>query len=528
MEEKPKSDHAVFTFGRFNPPTTGHAKLVNTVVSHAWKHKADHFIFASHSHDAKKNPLGHREKIKFLQKFFPHANIDKGDGIKTPVDAVKHLSKHYKHVTMLVGDDRQQEFSNLLHKYNGKDYNIPHLEIKSAGQRDPDSEGVEGMSASKMRDHAQRKNFTQFKKGVPNPEHAKELYKAVRKGMKLENFQQHFKALFLVGGPGSGKDFIITSLLDEVKIVELPLDKLVKAITEQTNIPELENYPSLLVNGTAENMDKIVISKQVLESMGYDTAMVYVYTTDEESKARNDERIARGVKTFSEEVRHEKYANSITNLHHYITMFNEFNVFDNSSDFSSVGAIKKQEILGWLRELGLSIGSFYENSVESESAKIWLMENTKKPNMGMKLPVAPKPTAVPSNTQHTSILKGYKRVKVGGFWKLVKEMGGQPSGIGGSESGGDTDKYERGAKDYVKPSKKTNIKMKPPKDKGKKATPSPPNFFDQRMGMVPSGGVGITVSHYEHPEGEKVIQEKSLEKLRKNMTALINNIDQQE
>ncbi len=493
MEEKPKSDHAVFTFGRFNPPTTGHKKLVDKVVEHAAKHKADHYVFASHSHDPKKNPLDHAKKVYFMKSFFPHAHIHEGEGIKTAIDAVKHLHKKgYKKVTMMVGDDRQQEFHNLLHKYNGKDYHIHHLEVKSAGQRDPDSEGVEGMSASKMRSHAEKKNFKEFKKGVPNAAHAKELYHAVRKGMKLENYQKHFKVLFLVGGPGSGKDFILNSLMDESRILEMPLEKLYGAISHNKNIEELTNYPSMIVNGNADNFDKVSLTKSVLESMGYDTAMLYVYTSNEESKSRNDQRIINKEKTFSEEVRYERYVNSIQNMENFIDLFERFVIFDNSYNFSSVSSDKKLEMIGWLEELSTNISEFYNLPVLKSDAKIWLMENVRKNSLSLK------------------------------------ESGGAPGGIG-SKDGSAKDGIM--AKDYPKKEKGSPYmypKSDSPKGKqksGKKAATPPPDFFDQRMGAVPSGGIGLTVSHNE--KIGPVIQEKSFERFRKNITSLLNNIDKE-
>ena len=271
-QQKHTSDKATFNFGRFNPPTTGHLKLVNRVIDHANKTGGDHHIFLSHTHDAKKNPLTHSQKVSFARKMFPHANIHHESHIKTALDAVKHLSKQgYTHVTMMVGSDRQQEFHNLLHRYNGKEYNIPHLSVQSAGERDPDAEGVEGMSASKMREHAAKKRFSEFKKGVPNQNHARELYKAVRKGMKLESFQPHFKALFVVGGPGSGKDFIINSILNETNLIEMQLDRFYSAVmdkdAEEMRLDELTDYPSLIVNGNADNIEKIKITKNILETM---------------------------------------------------------------------------------------------------------------------------------------------------------------------------------------------------------------------------------------------------------------------
>ena len=516
MEQKPKSDRAVFTFGRMNPPTSGHKKLVNQMQSHAWKTGADTHVFLSHSHDPQKNPLTHKEKVHFAQRAFPGVHVHGEENIKTPIHALEHLHKKgYKHVTMMVGSDRHQEFHNLLHKYKPEGM---HIEVKSAGERDPDAEGVEGMSASKMRKHASEKNFSEFRKGVPNPEHAKELYHAVRKGMKLENFQHHFKALFLVGGPGSGKDFIINTVLDEARIIELPLEKLNKAIAEQTNLTELNNYPSLIINGNADNLDKVIIAKAVLESMGYDTAMIYVYTTDEESKSRNDERIARGAKTFTEEIRHEKYFHSIDNMHQFKEMFEDFNIFNNSNDFGSVSPQHKEEIIGWLSELGNNVSKFFEAVATSESSKLWLMENNKR-ILGFKISKPPEQIKA-RNPENHPIPKGYKRVKDGIYWKLVKEEGsGGPQGVGDS-SASETDKGEPMAKDNPYLMKNRG---KSAKKTGEKSASPPPSFFDSRMGAVPSGGIGLTVSHFE-PKGN-VIQEKSFEKLRKNMASIISNID---
>ena len=516
--DKPQKEHAVFTFGRFNPPTTGHKKLVDKVVSHAKAHNADNYVFASHSQDSKKNPLGHKHKTELMKKFFPHAHVHDGEHVKTALDAVNHLHKKgYKKVTMLVGSDRHQEFHNLLHKYNP---GIKHLEVTSAGHRDPDAEGVEGMSASKMRDHASKKEFSKFRHGVPNKAHAKELYHAVRKGMKLENFQNEFKALFLVGGPGSGKDFIINSLLDESKIIEFPLDKLYRAIADQTNLDELNNYPSMIINGNADNLNKILVSKQVLESMGYDVSMVYVYTTDEESKARNDLRISRGAKTFTEDQRKEKYESSIQNIHEFSPLFEAFHIFNNSDNFTSVNPTKKNEISGWLQELGESIGEFFEASVSSEAAKMWLMENGTKYPKAFLDRVNKRTSQIPhSGPMPAPNLKGFKRIKDGAFWKLVpiKEAEGIASSRSSSAAADTQDTPMRSLYQFGK--KKSDSKSK---SKSTKTATAPPQFFDQRMGAVPSGGVGLT-SEFK-PDGQ-IIQEKTFEVLRKNITSIISNID---
>lgn len=194
-EEKEK--RAVFTFGRFNPPTTGHQKLIDAVKSAAEKQGGEHHIFASHSQDKAKNPLGYDEKVRFMKKMYPKTNIHSSHSVKNVLDAAKSLqARGVTHGTLVVGSDRVDEFHNLLSKYNKhpsdpaydpkKHFHIPHLSVVSAGQRDPDAEGVEGMSASKMRGHATSGNFKEFSKGVPNQAHAKPMYDTLRNRMGIK------------------------------------------------------------------------------------------------------------------------------------------------------------------------------------------------------------------------------------------------------------------------------------------------------------------------------------------------------
>lgn len=189
--------HATFTFGRFNPPTIGHQKLIDAVKNHADISGGEHHIFASHSQDKDKNPLSHDEKVKFMRKMFPKTNINSSGTVRTVLDAAKHLqARGVTHGTLVVGSDRVDEFHNLLSKYNKspsdsdydpkKHFYIPHLNVISAGHRDPDAEGVEGMSASKMRAHAQSGNFSEFSKGVPNKAQAKEMFDTLRNRMGIK------------------------------------------------------------------------------------------------------------------------------------------------------------------------------------------------------------------------------------------------------------------------------------------------------------------------------------------------------
>ena len=187
----PTSEGAVVVFGRFNPPTTGHEKLLKSAGTEASRTGADLRIYPSRSVDAKKNPLQPGTKIEYMQKMFPdYAESIKDDpNAKTIFDvliACQNLA--YKSVTIVVGQDRLAEFQGLAQKYNGDLYDFEEIKVISAGQRDADSEGLEGMSASKMRDAAAKDDFKAFAKGIPNIGNMdkKNLYNILQKSMGVK------------------------------------------------------------------------------------------------------------------------------------------------------------------------------------------------------------------------------------------------------------------------------------------------------------------------------------------------------
>jgi len=188
---------AVFTFGRFNPPTIGHEKLLNVVASTASKVRGDQYVFSSHSQDAKKNPLTNDQKVVFMKMMFPkhRRSIMKTD-VRTAFEAVSelHSMNKYSKIVMVVGSDRVREFNTVLNKYNDVEgrhgyYRFDNIDVISAGERDPDSDGVSGMSASKMRAAVSEGDYDSFKMGVPptvSERDCETLYKAVSKGMKIK------------------------------------------------------------------------------------------------------------------------------------------------------------------------------------------------------------------------------------------------------------------------------------------------------------------------------------------------------
>ena len=202
LHEKLEGRTAVFTFGRMNPPTIGHEKLLNKLKNVAGRSSADWFVYLSSSQDAKKNPLPFERKIHYAKKMFGRdVNARTFPKEPTALHAASSLySKGYKKLIMVVGSDRVNDFSKLLKQYNNQDkphgfYNFDSIDVVSAGDRDPDAEGISGMSASKLRGFAVQGKFDEFAKGLPglNDKDAKSLFNEIRKGLKLQALSEKIK-----------------------------------------------------------------------------------------------------------------------------------------------------------------------------------------------------------------------------------------------------------------------------------------------------------------------------------------------
>ena len=180
-------DTLTIVFGRFNPPTIGHEKLLSAAKRASVG--GDLKIYPSRTQDPKKNPLDPDMKISFMKKMFPNYedNIISDSNMKSIFDVLISANEDgYKNVNIIVGSDRQAEFDNLANKYNGNLYNFDMINVISAGVRDADADGVEGMSASKMRKAVIDDDFESFRRGTPkklNDTDAQALFNAVRQGM---------------------------------------------------------------------------------------------------------------------------------------------------------------------------------------------------------------------------------------------------------------------------------------------------------------------------------------------------------
>jgi len=423
--EEQKEVHHVMAFGRMSPPTTGHEVLVNKVKDVAKSVGGNHSVVLSHTQDKDKNPLSSADKVKHAKRFFPKTNISTSS--RESPTFLSHAAELHKqgvtHLHMVAGSDRVPEYKKKLAQYNGpgegKLYNFKKITVHSAGERDPDAEGTAGMSASKMRGHAAAGNFKEFKKGVPAhvPEHhAKEMYNDVRKGMKTnesinEEFEYllfegvHdkaiFKAVFLAGGPGSGKDYVLDNTLAGHGMTEINSDKALeflmdkekldkrmpddeqeqrnavrekaKTMTELRQRLALQGRNGLIINGTGDDYDKIKRIKEKLEALGYETSMMMVNTADEISKTRNIERGQRGGRTVPEDKRKEKWDAAQKSRPQFAELFKDSYVeFDNSEDLRSSHPDtvkgKKDEMLSLFK----NFQKFVSKPPKNDVAKQWV------------------------------------------------------------------------------------------------------------------------------------------------------------
>ena len=420
--------HASMAFMRANPPTTGHSLVVDKAKEVAAAHGGTHHVILSHSQDKAKNPLSSQQKLKHAKRFFPDTKLS--------VSNKEHPTFLFKKIT-----------------------------VHSAGERDPDAEGTTGISGSKMRGHAAGGNFKEFKKGVPAhvPEHhAKEMFHDVRKGMGVkedvdESFEEllsegvHdkgiFKAVFLAGGPGSGKDYVLDNTLAGNGLTEINSDKALeflmdkkglnktmpaserierdlvrgkaKNMTELRQRLALQGRNGLIINGTGDDPEKIKKIKERLEELGYDTSCIVVNTRDEVSASRNVERGSRGGRTVPEPIRKGKW-DAVQNARPELAkLFGQnFVEFDNSEDLRSarpeIVQAKKEEMLNIYK----GMQKFIKAPPKSEQAKAWVAGELNKKDA---MPISKKTDAQPHPDSAASEQARKLGLQYYGFGRYGKE-----------------------------------------------------------------------------------------------------------
>ena len=183
-------------FGRFNPPHAGHQQLMDIAAQSAEQEESDYIIVPSRSNDKKKNPLDADTKVSMMRQMFPQHSerIINDTGNKTIFDVLKKAHNDgYANVRIIAGQDRVKEFDKLSQNYNGSLYQFDGLEVLSSGERDPDSDGVEGLSSSRMRLAAMEGDFKTFRSGLPEDvprKQAMTLFDTVRQGMGVDEVKE--------------------------------------------------------------------------------------------------------------------------------------------------------------------------------------------------------------------------------------------------------------------------------------------------------------------------------------------------
>jgi predicted ABC-type ATPase len=426
LAEAKSEKSAAFAFGRMNPMTSGHEQLVNKLKSVAKEHGAEHHLVLSHSHDPEKNPLTADQKLKHAKRAFPDTNISTSS--KEAPSFMHHLKKlsdsGVKHLHIVAGSDRLPEYKDKVDKYNGKkdSFKFKSVKFHSAGERDPDAEGTAGMSGSKMRAHAAKGEFDHFRKGVSShmsDAHAKELYHDIRHGMGHKDIHEAvildegvhdpaiFKAVFLAGGPGSGKDYILSKTMLGLGLVEINSDRFFEHLLKKNNLsmlmPDHEMHDrnlvrgraknininreqtllggrmGLIINTTADNAQDIIHQKKILEELGYDTMMVFVYTDNQVSMHRNIARGKAGGRTVPEDIRRNKWIDSVKSIDTYKHIFSRFHYIDNSVDVAGADTtpMAKEAHTAKVNVIWKSIMKFTKEPVTNPIARAWMGGRTK-------------------------------------------------------------------------------------------------------------------------------------------------------
>ena len=183
-------------FGRFNPPHAGHQQLMDIAAQSAEAEESDYIIVPSRSQDKKKNPLDADTKVSIMRQLFPqHSERIVNDGAnRTIFDVLKKAHNDgYTNVRIVAGQDRVKEFDKLSQNYNGQLYQFDNMEVVSSGDRDPDAEGMEGLSSSRMRLAAMEGDFKTFRGGLPEGtprKSAMALFDTVRQSMNVKEAKE--------------------------------------------------------------------------------------------------------------------------------------------------------------------------------------------------------------------------------------------------------------------------------------------------------------------------------------------------
>ena len=281
---------ATIMIGRFQPPTMGHGAAINAVRKHASDTEGKHYIFPTHTSGGKSDPLDHETKVNALRKLHPNANIVSDPEVRTPIQIMQYLQKQgHKHITILGGGEEDQKKWKFLQseKYKKEEYpKIKKIEIASAGERDETAKDVTGISGTKLRNMVKDNDRKSFVSHYPE-EHkdlANTLFDKVKEGMApKKKLKESATAFFLIGGPGSGKDFVLKNTFAKYDLMEVQIDQVLNGAAKAL----FEQNKNVVINGPIDE-DKINEVKFLHENYNFD--YIYVSVTNKVSRLRNEQR----------------------------------------------------------------------------------------------------------------------------------------------------------------------------------------------------------------------------------------------
>ena len=417
---------AVLAYCRMNPPTAGHEKLINKVHEIAEDLGAHHEVVLSPTQDAVNNPLSQEKRLGYAMMFFPETNFVAAT-IELP-SLLYHAARLYKaghdELVVVAGDDRIVEFDSILHKYNGQfdeqgnGYFFKKVHVVSSGPRDNNA-----ISSSILRSQAAVGDFTGFSQGVPTtatPEDVQAMYDDVRLGQGALNESHEFlsegvhdagifKAVFITGAPGSGKDFVMKKSLHGHGLIEVDSDTALEYLMDKAKLdlkmPEHEQEKrnvvrdraksltelrqrlavhgrnGLIINSTGAKSETIKKTKKMLDELGYDSKMVFVDTSDNVSRNRNVERGQRGGRMIPEKLRAEKWRQAQDSRVEFAKMFGgeHYHEFNNDEDLRTqadpeVAGQKHKELEGLFK----TVKKFTQEMPKAPQAHEWIHKNLGK------------------------------------------------------------------------------------------------------------------------------------------------------
>jgi dephospho-CoA kinase len=321
---------ASILIGRFQPPTPGHLAAIKAAQDHAKETGGKHYIFPTHTTGTATDPLDHDTKVKALRALFPDANVVSNTDVKTPIQMIQHLEKlGHTNVTILGGGEEDQNKWKFLDKYKKKEYpKIKKISVASAGERDEKATDVTGMSGTKLRNKVKEGD----KKGFINayPEEHKELATSLYNKLSTAMTEKKKKlkesvAIFLIGGPGSGKDFVLKNTFAKFDLMEVQIDHVLNGNANKL----FEENKNIVINGPID-ADKINEVQSLHENYQFD--YIYVSVTNKVSRLRNEQR----EHPHEESKRIEKFLN-VENL---IESLEDVFVFNNSMNINAASAFE--------------------------------------------------------------------------------------------------------------------------------------------------------------------------------------------